>query len=248
MPTQVILLERIENLGKMGDVVRVKPGYARNYLLPQKKALRASQENIAYFESQKSHLEAENEKARKEAEKRSKKVDGVKLALIRQASETGQLFGSVAARDIADQLTAETGEKILRSMVSINQNFKEVGLFPVSIMLHPEVKVNITINIARTMEEAEIQEKTGKALVADDNRKDAKPQPQATDEQQLEGLLDDNALQAQKERQLAEAEEAAEEQKHAEERAAKKAKKPKKAAKSEDVAAEDASADEDDAE
>lgn len=243
MSTQVILLERIEKLGKMGDVVQVRPGYARNYLLPQKKALRASKENIAYFESQKAHLEAANEKSRKEAEKRAKKIEGVKVALIRQASESGQLFGSVTARDIAEQLTAQTGEQVLRSMVAINQNYKDIGLFPVSVMLHPEVKVEVTINVARTVEEAEMQEKTGKAMISDDKKQgDRKEMPA---EPQLENLLDDAGLQAQKEKEQAEAEAAAEESKSAEERAAKKATKKPKKVKAEEAEDESVAAAED---
>ncbi len=167
MATQVILLERVEKLGGMGDVVSVKPGYARNYLLPQNKALRASKENVAYFETQKKHLEAESEKGRKEAEKLAKKLSGIKVPLIRQASEAGQLYGSVTSRDIAAEVASVSKEAIGRDMVLLNQNFKSIGLFPVEIGLHPEVKVEVIINIARSGEEAEIQDKTGQALVSD---------------------------------------------------------------------------------
>lgn len=138
--TQVILLEHVENLGEMGDVVSVKPGYARNFLLPQKKALRASKQNVAFFEAQKKHLAAENEKRKKEAQKLADKIDGAKIPLIRQASEAGQLYGSVTARDIADAILAETKVTIQRNMVRLNQNFKSLGLIPVDIMVHPEVK------------------------------------------------------------------------------------------------------------
>lgn len=170
MPTQVILLERVEKLGHMGDVVAVKPGYARNYLLPQKKALRATKDNVAYFETQKKHLQAENDKRRKESEGLSKKVDGIRAVIIRQASEGGQLYGSVAARDIAEAVSAESGLAVTRQMVELNTNFKMLGLFPVTVALHPEVKVVVTINIARSMEEAEVQAKTGRALIAEDRR------------------------------------------------------------------------------
>ena len=166
MATQVILLERVEKLGNMGEVVNVKPGYARNFLLPQKKALRASKENIAYFDSQKKVLEAENEKRKGEAAKLAKKLEGVKLSIIRAASESGHLYGSVASRDIASEAKTVSGVEVSRSMVDLNQNFKEIGLFPVSIALHPEVKVEVIVNIARTVEEAKIQSETGKALVA----------------------------------------------------------------------------------
>lgn len=234
--TQVILLEHVENLGEMGDVVSVKPGYARNFLLPQKKALRASKQNVAFFEAQKKHLAAENEKRKKEAQKLAEKIDGIKVPLIRQASEAGQLYGSVTARDIADAILAETKVTIQRNMVRLNQNFKSLGLIPVDIMVHPEVKVTVVINIARSPDEAETQAKTGKALIAgDDNRKAAVVEVQ--DEEALNQLLDEEALEAQKARKAEEAEDKAEESERAEkskERAEKKAKKSKKAEASEE--------------
>ena len=164
--TQVILLERVESLGQMGDVVSVKPGFARNYLLPQKKALRASKENIAFFEAQKKHLQADNDKRKKDAEKVAKKIEGLKVPLIRQASEGGQLFGSVNARDIAAALSEISGETITKTMVYLNQNIKMIGFLVIDINLHPEVKAQITINIARTPEEAKIQAETGRVLIA----------------------------------------------------------------------------------
>lgn len=163
---QVILLERVEKLGAIGDVVAVKPGFARNFLLPQNKALRATKDNIAYFETQKKHLEAENEKRRTEAEKLAKKVDGVDVTLIRQASESGQLYGSVNARDIAGIVNAKLGDNTVnKKQVIIDQNYKTLGLFPIRIMLHPEVSVTVTVNIARSEEEAKMQEERGEALV-----------------------------------------------------------------------------------
>lgn len=201
MSTQVILLERVDSLGNMGDVVSVKPGYARNFLLPQKKALRASEENIAYFESKKKHLETENEKAKKDAEKLAKTLAGLKVPLVRQASESGQLYGSVTSRDIAEQATETSKQNIDRSMVKINQNFKSVGLFPVTVSLHPEVQVEITVNIARSIEEAEIQAETGKALVAEDASDQT---PEEIKEDVLEEVLEDSALEAEKEKQEAE--------------------------------------------
>jgi large subunit ribosomal protein L9 len=162
---QVILLERVESLGQMGDVVNVKPGYARNFLLPRSKALRATQDNIAYFEGQKKHLEADNLKRRAEAEKVGKKVDGIKVAIIRQASEAGQLYGSVSARDIADAIV-EAGFKVDRSQVRMDRSYKLLGLYPVKVSLHPEVTVEVTINIARSQEEAKIQEEKGEALIS----------------------------------------------------------------------------------
>ena len=164
--TQVILLEHIDHLGGIGDKVNVKQGYARNFLLPQGKALRATEDNVAYFESQKAALEAENKKKREAAEKESKKLEGLSLSIIRQSSEGGQLYGSVAARDIAEVATAESGVTVGRSQVELNQSFKTIGLFPVVIALHPEVKVEVTVNIARSAEEAAIQKKTGKAMIA----------------------------------------------------------------------------------
>ncbi len=248
MSTQVILLERVEKLGELGDVVNVKPGYARNYLLPQKKALRASKSNIAYFEGQKKQLEADNEKQKKEAEKTAKKIEGAIVSLIRAASESGQLYGSVNSRDIANGLSEKTGEDIARSMVKVNQNYKLIGLFPVNVQLHPEVIVEVTINIARSDEEAETQEKTGKALIADSEETveevmaEAEAEIEAIEEEALAEVLEEGALEAEKERQAEAAEEAAEEAKKAEERAAKKAEKDAAKAAEEAAAAEEAEA------
>lgn len=166
---QVILLERVENLGQMGDVVTVKQGYARNFLLPRQKALRATKENVAQFEGQKKELEAQNLKRREEAEKVAKKSEGLKAAIIRQASEAGQLYGSVSARDIADAVTAK-GLKISRAQVRMDRAYKLLGLYPVRITLHPEVSLDVTINIARSEEEAKIQEERGEALIVKDER------------------------------------------------------------------------------
>ena len=226
MSTQVILLERVENLGNMGDVVSVKPGFARNYLLPQSKALRASKANIAYFEAQKKHLEAENDKKRKEAEKQAKGLEGLTVALIRQASETGQLYGSVNARDIAEQIAEASKTDVPRSAVNMNQNFKTLGLFPVEVFMHPEVKVEVTINIARSQEEAKIQLETGKAMISDQDEA-AAPAEEAigADEAQLEEVLEEGALEAEKEKQAQEAQLAAEEaEKEAQRQADKEAK------------------------
>lgn len=245
MATQVILLERVEKLGNMGDVVAVKPGYARNFLLPQKKALRASKENIAYFEAKKKHLEAENEKQKKDAEKLAKKLEGVKVPLVRQASESGQLYGSVTSRDIAEQIAAETKEEIRRNMVQLNQNFKSIGLFPVDVILHPEVKVEVTVNIARSAEEAKIQAKTGKALVAEEET----AQPETTEEpseEALEEVLEEGALEAEKEKLEAEkAKAAAAEAEKARKEEEKKARAEAKEAEQEPEKAE--AADQDDA-
>jgi len=182
MPTEIILLERVEKLGKMGDVVKVKPGYARNFLLPQRKALRATKENLAYFDAQRAALEKLNNERKAEAQKVATKLEGLKLMIIRQASEAGSLYGSVASRDIADALAANAQITIARNQVDLNDAFKTIGLFPVKIILHPEVKVQITLNIARSAAEAATQEKTGKAAIVDhkaDARKAAKEQAEA---------------------------------------------------------------------
>lgn len=167
MLTEIILLERVEKLGKMGEIVKVKPGFARNFLLPQRKALRATKENLAFFEAQRKALEAQNAERKAAAEQEAKKIEGLKVVILRQASEAGSLYGSVASRDIADALSAKAGVTIGRNQVAMNDAFKSVGLFPVKISLHPEVKVEITLNIARSDEEAKTQEKTGKAVVVD---------------------------------------------------------------------------------
>ena len=150
---QVILLERVEKLGQMGDEVRVKDGFARNFLLPKKKALRATKANREYFQGQKAHLEANNLKLKGEAEKAGQKLDGQKFVLIRQAGDRGQLYGSVSPRDVADAME-KAGFKVDRHQVQISQAIKAIGLFTIPVVLHPEVKVNVTINVARSEDEA----------------------------------------------------------------------------------------------
>lgn len=179
MSTEIILLERVEKLGKMGDVVKVKPGYARNFLLPNRKALRATKENLAYFEAQRKALESQNAERKAEAEKQSSKIEGLKLVILRQASEAGSLYGSVASRDIADALTAKSGMTIARGQVDLNDAIKSIGLFPVKITLHPEVKVQVTLNIARSEDEAKKQEKTGKAAIVDHNANEPKAEKES---------------------------------------------------------------------
>lgn len=152
----VILLQRVEKLGQMGDVVKVKPGYARNYLLPQKKAVRATKENLARFEAERAQLEAQNLKRREEAERVAERVAGLAVVLLRQAGETGQLYGSVSARDIAKAAT-DAGLTITRQQVVLDQPIKALGLYQVRIVLHPEVVIAITVNVARSLEEAEKQ-------------------------------------------------------------------------------------------
>jgi large subunit ribosomal protein L9 len=155
---QVILLERVERLGQMGDEVKVKDGFARNFLLPQKKALRATKSNREYFLTQKTQLEANNLDRRKDAEAVAVKLNGKTFVLLRQAGDRGQLYGSVSPRDISDVITAG-GFTVSRTQVPLDKPIKMIGLVPVAVVLHPEVKVSITLNVARTEEEAERQAK-----------------------------------------------------------------------------------------
>ncbi len=165
----VILLERIEKLGQMGDVVTVKPGYARNFLLPKRKALRANKENMAFFETQRAQLEAENLKRREDAEAVAAKLGGTSVVLIRQAGDSGQLYGSVSARDIADAVT-EAGISIERGQVALDMAIKVLGLHQVKVRLHPEVGVEVTANVARSDAEAERQAETGHMVSAEEQR------------------------------------------------------------------------------
>ena len=165
---QIILLERVEKLGQMGDLVSVKPGYARNYLLPQGKALRANKANVERFESERSQREADNLTRRSEAEIEAKKMEGLTINMVRAASEMGQLFGSVTSRDIAEAIT-EAGFTIIRSQVIMDRAIKTLGLTDTRIRLHPEVSVSITVNIARSLAEAETQLKTGVAVTGETN-------------------------------------------------------------------------------
>ena len=153
---EVVLLERVEKLGQMGDVVRVKDGFARNYLLPKKKALRATKTNLAYFESQRTQLEARNLERKTEAAAVAAKLEGKAFVLLRQAGDRGQLYGSVSPRDIADAITAG-GYTVARTQVPLDKAIKTIGLHPMAVVLHPEVRVLVSINVARTEEEAERQ-------------------------------------------------------------------------------------------
>ncbi|MDT7949910.1 MAG: 50S ribosomal protein L9 [Acetobacteraceae bacterium] len=153
---ELILLQRIEKLGQMGDVVRVKPGYARNFLLPQKKALRANKANRAEFESQRAQLEAQNLRRREEAERLLERMEGLKVVVIRQAGESGSLYGSVSGRDIAEACTA-AGLTTNRNQIVLENPIKTLGLTPVRLVLHPEVSLTVTVNVARSVEEADKQ-------------------------------------------------------------------------------------------
>ena len=163
---EIILLERVENLGQMGDLVTVKPGYARNFLLPKGKAIRATAENRAKFDADRAQLEADNLAKKSEAEKVAEKMEGLSVTLIRAASEMGQLYGSASSRDIAQAATA-AGYTISKSQVDMNTAVKTLGLFPVRVVLHPEVSIEIKVNIARSEDEAAEQLRLGRAILSD---------------------------------------------------------------------------------
>ena len=153
---QVILLERVEKLGAIGDVVTVKDGFARNFLLPRKKALRANDANRRVFEANRARIEADNANRRGEAETEAKSFKNAQVTLIRQASNTGQLYGSVAVRDLVDALVAD-GHKVSKSAFVLDRPIKAIGVYDVKVALHPEVSVKVTVNVARSPEEAELQ-------------------------------------------------------------------------------------------
>ena len=160
---EIILLERVEKLGQMGDVVKVKPGYARNFLLPQGKALRANKANLERFETEKSQREADNLARRSDAETEAGKMEGLAVSMVRAASEMGQLFGSVTSRDISEAVT-EAGFTISRTQVIMEKSIKTLGLHDTRVRLHPEVTVTVTVNVARSLDEAETQLRTGVAV------------------------------------------------------------------------------------
>ncbi len=168
----VILLERVENLGQMGEVVKVRAGFARNYLLPQKKALRANDDNKKIFDAQRADLEARNLERRKDAEGAAKKLDGRSFVVIRQASEAGLLYGSVSTRDIAEAAETE-GVKVDRAQVRLDKPLKTLGISKVRVMLHPEVSATIEINIARSADEAERQARGENVLLRVEEQEEA---------------------------------------------------------------------------
>ncbi|MCC6203706.1 MAG: 50S ribosomal protein L9 [Hyphomicrobiales bacterium] len=177
---EVILLERISRLGQMGETVKVRDGFARNFLLPQGKALRANEANKKRFEGQRAQLEARNLERKSEAAKIAEQLDGKSFIVVRTAGETGQLYGSVSTRDIAELLTAE-GFTVARNQVELNHPIKTIGLTNVAIALHPEVEVTITLNVARTADEAERQAKgetltTAEAIYGEDINENARPE------------------------------------------------------------------------
>ncbi|MEM1275162.1 MAG: 50S ribosomal protein L9 [Pseudomonadota bacterium] len=179
----VVLLERVEKLGQMGDVVSVKDGYARNFLLPTGKALRANKANLARFEAEKAQLEAQNLERKAEADRVAADLDGQQYVVIRSASEAGALYGSVSTRDVAETVT-EAGITISKGQVRLEKPVKELGLHPMKVVLHPEVTVEITMNVARSQEEAEIQA-SGKSI------QDVRADEEAETEFDLAELFDD---------------------------------------------------------
>lgn len=179
----IVLLQRVEKLGQMGDVVSVKNGYARNFLLPQGKGLRATKANLARFESERTQLEAHNLERRAEAEAIAEKLDGQQFIIIRQASEAGSLYGSVAARDIAEIATAG-GFTVERRQVVLDRPVKELGLHPIRIVLHPEVSATVSVNVARSEEEATLQA-TGKSI------QDLRAEEETAAEFEISELFDD---------------------------------------------------------
>jgi len=191
---EVILLERIEKLGTIGDVVRVKNGYARNFLLPRGKALRANDANRQVFEANRERIEAQNAERRTAAEKDSQKIDGLKIQLIRQASNTGQLYGSVSARDLVEALEAQ-GHKVGKSQIVLDRPIKAIGVQDVRVALHPEVAVTIHVNIARSPEEAELQEQ-GVDVMAQMFEKDVAGFTEAREEHSEPGELPADAASA----------------------------------------------------
>lgn len=176
---EVILLERIEKLGQMGDVVNVKTGFARNYLLPQNKALRKTKQNLSRFESERAQLEADNLTRKNEAENIAGKLENMNVTIIRAAGETGQLYGSVTSGDIAESVT-KAGISINKNQVILNRALKVLGLEPIRISLHPEVSVEVTANIARNKEEAEQQLSQGYAVSAVPVEEDRQPEKAST--------------------------------------------------------------------
>ena len=190
---KVILLERVEKLGAIGDVVQVKDGFARNFLLPRSKALRANSANLKVFEGQRAQIEARNAEARAQAEKAGEKLDGSTYVLIRQAGDSGQLYGSVSGRDVSDAVAAEGG-KVDRSQVILDRPIKTLGVHEVKVRLHPEVTISVKINIARSVDEAERQARGENVISSqfDEERQAAAEQAQ----DMLEGGAGSHAMDA----------------------------------------------------
>ncbi len=192
----VILLERVEKLGQMGDLVKVKPGYARNFLLPRGKALRATEENKKRFEDERAQREKESATHKTEAEKLAAKMKDLNVVLIRAASETGQLYGSASSRDIASAII-ETDFTVERHQVELNEALKTLGIFPVRVVLHPEVAVEVQVNIARSADEAVEQQRIGRAIVNDFGEAEAIKEEQVEEKlsaEQAAEMLEESAI------------------------------------------------------
>ena len=187
---KVVLLERVQKLGQMGDIVDVKSGYARNFLLPFRKALRATEQNIQYYEKQKSILEAKNIENIKEAESLKAKINGISFTLIRSASDVGALYGSVSAKDIMD-VVSENGIAIAKNQINLEKPIKELGIYKIIVSLHPEISSEIIINVARTDEEAKLQEK-GK----ENNSSNTKSSKNEEDNVEIDKMFDDESMAA----------------------------------------------------
>ena len=187
---EIILLERIEKLGQMGDLVKVKPGYARNFLLPQGKALRATEANKKRFEEERAERAAANDAKRKDAEKLAKSMEKLVVVLVRAASEMGSLYGSASSRDIAAAIT-EAGFEVGRNQVDLNLSIKTLGLFPVRVVLHPEVSTEVVVNIARSKDEAAEQQRIGRAIITDITELERQESEEAEAESLAEEMFDD---------------------------------------------------------
>ena len=187
---KIVLLERVQKLGQMGDIVDVKSGYARNFLLPFRKALRATEQNIQYYEKQKSILEAKNIENIKEAESLKAKINGISFTLIRSASDAGALYGSVSAKDIMD-VVSENGIVIAKNQINLEKPIKELGIYKIIVSLHPEISSEIIINVARTDEEAKLQEK-GK----ENNSSNTKSSKNEEDNVEIDKMFDDESMAA----------------------------------------------------
>ena len=176
---EIVLLERVEKLGQIGDVVNVKPGYARNYLLPRGKALRANKQNMAKFEAERSAIEERNADAKKQAEMLSESIGDLSVNLVRAASEMGQLYGSVTARDIAEAVS-QAGHEVDKRQVTMESAIKNLGLFTLKLTLHAEVTKQIVVNVARSLEEAKTQLESGKAVISNLDEDDENERVEAT--------------------------------------------------------------------
>ena len=187
---EIVLLERVEKLGKIGDVVKVKPGYARNFLLPRGKALRANKQNLAKFEAERSAIEARNADAKKSAELLSESIGDLNVDIVRAASEMGQLYGSVTSRDISEAIS-KAGYEVEKRLVVMDAAIKTLGLFTIKLALHPEVSKNVVVNVARSLEEAKMQLDSGKAVITNLNEESQEETSQLTANIEVENNNDE---------------------------------------------------------